>query len=158
MERHSASYPNLQQGLVPSLRPLRLVRTFRTDFRPIPFFLQDLLAEAPCHSCSEQQGRLLDLVKNVQFQRPLDERCQGKLWFEIRRLLKKDTLSDESLFTDGRAVRNHLMRSIQKKEEEFPISPNPQTLLCLRAFAKKVELPVLRSPVVTLSLTRQTSS
>lgn len=156
MERTAASYS--REVPLPSLRPIRLVRSFRTDFRPIPTFLQDLLAEAPCHSCSESQGRIVDLLKNIQFHRPLDERSEGKLWFEIRRLLKKGTLANQSLFSDGRAVRNYLMRSIEVHEDTFPLSPDVSSILRLRALTKKLEAPTFPPPVVTLSLTRQISN
>ncbi len=154
MQRHSASYPNPDIQFPFCLRPIRLVRAFRSDFKPIPYFLQDLLAEAPCNSCSENQSRIVDLLKNIQFQQPLDERCEGKLWFEIRRLLKRDTLSDGHLYSDGRAVRNHLLRSIRSSEDFFPTSPS---VIRISQHTKKVEVPYLRSPVGTLTLTRQTS-
>jgi hypothetical protein len=154
MQRHSASYPNPDIQFPFYLRPIRLVRAFRSDFKPIPYFLQDLLAEAPCHTCSENQSRIIELLKNIQFQQPLDERCEGKLWFEIRRLLKRDTLSDGHLYSDGRAVRNHLLRSIRSSEDFFPTSPS---VIRISQHTKKVEVPYLRSPVGTLTLTRQTS-
>ncbi len=156
MQRHSASYPNPDIQFPLYLRPIRLVRAFRCDFKPIPYFLQDLLAEAPCHSCSENQSRIIDLLKNIQFTQPLDERCEGKLWFEIRRLLKRDTLSDSHLYSDGREIRNHLLRSI-RSDEDFPTSPQAVRVSHLRLTMKKVEVPLLHSPVGTLTLTRQTS-
>ena len=156
MERHSASYPNSEIQFPAYLQPIRLVRAFRCNFRPIPYFLQDLLAEAPCHSCSENQSRLIDLLKNIQTTFPFDEGQQGKLWFEIRRLLKKDVLSDASLYSDGRAVRNHLLRAVEDKDTT-PLSPFVVHISNLRGTAKKVEVPWLTSPVATLSLTRQTS-
>lgn len=157
MQRHSASYPNPDIQFPFYLRPIRLVRSFRCEFKPIPYFLQDLLADAPCHSCSENQSRIIELLKNIQFQQPLDERCEGKLWFEIRRLLKKNTLSDSSLYSDGRAVRNHLLRCIREEANVFPISPPAFYVRHMYVGTKKVELPSFRSPVATLSLTRQTS-
>jgi hypothetical protein len=88
----------------------------------------------------------------------LDERSEGKLWFEIRRLLKKGTLANQSLFSDGRAVRNYLMRSIEVHEDTFPLSPDVSSILRLRALTKKLEAPTFPPPVVTLSLTRQISN
>jgi hypothetical protein len=157
MQRHSVSYPNPDIEFPLCLRPIRLVRAFRSDFKPIPYFLQDLLADAPCHSCAENQSRIIDLLKNIQFQQCIDEGCEGKLWFEIRRLLKKDTLSDTSLYSDGRAVRNHLLASIKPKEDSFPLSPPAIRVSQLRGSTKKVEATFLKSPVATLTLTRQTS-
>lgn len=156
MERHSASYPNSEIVFPAYLQPIRLVRAFRCDFRPIPYFLQDLLSEAPCRSCSENQSRMIDLLKNIQSYHPFDDGRQGKLWFEIRRLLKKDVLSNDKLYSDGRAVRNHLMKAIES-EDTLPMTPSIHRLASLRATTKKVEVQVFKSPVGTLSLTRQTS-
>lgn len=156
MERHSASYPNSEIQFPAYLQPIRLVRAFRCNFRPIPYFLQDLLSEAPCRSCSENQSRVIDILKNIQTTFPFDEGQQGKLWFEIRRLLKKDVLSDEKLYSDGRAVRNHLLKAIEN-EEISPMSPSIYRLTFLGTITKKVEVQALKSPVGTLSLTRQTS-
>jgi hypothetical protein len=97
-------------------------------------------------------------LKNIQTTFPFDEGQQGKLWFEIRRLLKKDILSDDKLYSDGRAVRNHLLRVIEEKEKDTtPISPLVIHISRLRGMTKKVEVPWLKSPVATLSLNRQTS-
>lgn len=155
MERHSVSYPNPTIQFPVYLRPIRLVRAFRCDFRPIPSFLQDLLSEAPCRSCSENQSRMIDLLKNIQSFLPFDDGSQGKLWFEIRRLLKKDILSDALLYSDGRAVRNHLLKAIQDKDTT-PMSPSLVYFSQIHLGTKKVELQQLHVPG-TLPLTRQTS-
>lgn len=99
---------------------------------------------------------MIDLLKNIQSYHPFDDGRQGKLWFEIRRLLKKDILSNEKLYSDGRAVRNHLMKAIEN-EDTLPMSPSSHRLTFLRETTKKVEVQVLKSSVGTLSLTRQTS-
>lgn len=144
------------------LPPLRLVRSFRSDFRPIPSFLQDLLSEAPCCSCPESQSRLIDLLKNIQTFEPLDEGAQGRIWFEIRYLLKKKILTDRHLFDDGRTVRNYLLASVRKKtSNEFGIdvqSPRMVTLSCLREKVRKIEPLVSPTQQVRLTLIRQTSS
>jgi hypothetical protein len=157
MERHSASLPDLV-GLRPTYPPpIRLVRTFRSDFRPIPPFLQDLLAEAPCSSCSDNQGRIIDLIKHIQTAQEIDEGCQGKLWFEIRRILKQDVLSNHHIFTDGRALRNHLLKFVNTGEDRMPLSPINLRISNLRVRVQKFE--PIRSPIAqpSLPLQRQTS-
>lgn len=157
MTPHSVSCPDLAKAMSPHLYPIRLVRSFRTDFRPIPSFLQDILAEAPCISCPEKQGRIIDLLKNIQTQAEFDSGAQGKLWFEIRRILKKDILADAHMFTDGRAVRNYLLKQIAETEDMIPLSPANTSLSTLRLRAVKLEPLVSPNGMLKLTLTRQTS-
>lgn len=111
------------------LVPLRLMRSFRSGIEPIPYFLQDLLAEAPCSSCPEHSSRLLDLLKNIQFHSNIDSGAEGRLWFEIRSLLKSRVLADNHIFADGRAVRDYLLSHLKPKcpqtfcMPEGPVSP-----------------------------------
>jgi hypothetical protein len=98
---------------------------------------------------------MIDLLKNIQSFLPFDDGSQGKLWFEIRRLLKKDILSDALLYSDGRAVRNHLLKAIQDKDTT-PMSPSLVYFSQIHLGTKKVELQQLHVPG-TLPLTRQTS-
>lgn len=156
MEKKSASFSDFV-GVSNYPPPIRLVRTFRSDFRPIPTFLQDLLAESPCFSCPEKQGRILDLLKHIQTSQDIDTGCQGKLWFEIRRILKKDLLEDNHIFTDGRAIRDILLHSVSSKSFLEPVSPIHLRVSRVRSRAKKFEPLRTPSSSPTLIVQRQTS-
>ena len=159
MDRQSASSTHLQESRTLFFPPpIRLVRTFRSDFRPIPFFLQDILSDSPCATSTDNQSRIIDLLKNIQLHQAFDQGSQGKLWFEIRRLLKKDILSDSTLHSDGRLVRNYLMKSIEHTDNDTLLPRSPSILFFkVRSTTKKLEIPTVATPVATLSLNRQTS-
>ena len=141
--------------------PPRLVRTFRTDFRPIPYFLQDLLAEVPCRSCSDNQSRIIDLLKNIQTYGIIDCGSEGRLWFEICRILRKGVMADTHIFNDGRQIRNHLAKQTQPKDlatfgrPEFldPLSPFTRHNFRIGKFENLLHPP----PSTLLILTRQVS-
>lgn len=159
MEKKSASYSDFV-GVVTATSyppPLRLVRTFRSDFRPIPSFLQDLLAEAPCFSCPDNQSRIIDLLKHIQTSQDIDPGSQGKLWFEIRRILKKDLLADNNIYSDGRAIRDLLLTSVRNKTFLEPVSPIHLRINRLKFRAKKFEPLTTPLPSPSLSVQRQTS-
>ena len=175
MTSHTKSCPDLATVLPPILAgpihlpPLRLVRSFRCNLaQPIPTFLQDLLADKICATCPEKCGRIIDLVKNIQTYGVLDTGAEGRMWFEIRKILKSDVLKDDRLFEDGRAVRSVLEKRLQPKHVECfgtleimgPISPIHVTLRRLRgrSAAEKVEAvltPTLKAPSF---IYRQTSN
>lgn len=145
------------------LPPLRLVRSFRSDFRPIPTFLQDLLSEAPCTSCPDSQGRIIELLKNVQSLEPLDAGAQGRMWFEIRYLLRRKILHDRHLFDDGRVVRNYLLAHVRTTNGSEVVdlavtSPKAILISRLKEQARKFEPLVSPTTKAGLTLTRQTSS
>jgi len=153
MEKHSASYSDLELVLPHYLPPLRLMRTFRCNFQPIPFFLQDLLVGCPCSSCPDNLSRIIDLLKNIQTYQPLDIASQGKLWFLIRRILKRDLLANDQVFSDGRAIRELLLSALPPQEIRHPISP-----VHLYFAGEKVEPVFAQLERPRLPLTRQTSN
>ena len=98
-----------------------LVRTFRTDGRPIPTFLQDLLVDWACRVPSDHLVRLNDILKHVQWTLTLNSFDQGKIWYTVSKILKKDLLSDEFIYRDGRDVRSILLGDVEYKTN--PYSP-----------------------------------
>jgi hypothetical protein len=169
MTSHTKSCPDLATVLPPYLPPLRLVRSFRCNLaQPIPTFLQDLLAEKICSTCPEKCGRIIDLLKNIQTYGILDTGAEGRMWFEIRKILKSDVLKDDRIFEDGRAVRSILEKRLHPKHVECfgsleigsPISPLHITFRRVkgRPSAEKVEAllsPTLKAPSL---IYRQTST
>lgn len=107
-----------------------LIRTFRSDQAALPTFLQDILLDwvdrVPC----QQISRLIEILKSVQFSLRIDSFDQGKLWYCIRDILRKNLLADEHLFRDGRDVRSLVLQHMKHGTQFRPmvskvtVSPN----------------------------------
>lgn len=114
--------------------PIELVRTFRCDNVPLPSFLQDFLVDMSTRVSCRHLLRLRDILKHIQFSIDLEYFSEGKLWYILRDILKKDYLSDQETFRDGRYIRFLVLKKLKY---------NPQkTNLELSMFsprAKKIE-------------------
>ena len=86
-----------------------LIRTFRTDCKPIPTFLQDLLVDWSSRVPYEHLTRLNEIIKNIQCCVDLNIFDQGKIWYVVRNILHKGMLENDVLYRDGRHLRNILL-------------------------------------------------
>jgi hypothetical protein len=114
------SCPNLTIRLPP---PPPLIRTFASDFKPLPSFLQDTLVEWVQIAPADHINRMSHILQSIQYSSDMTPRTQGRLWHEIQYIFRKDVLSQENLYTDGRRVRNMLMKRLKNKTPHVLLSP-----------------------------------
>jgi len=102
---------------LPKILPpaIPLMRTFRSDCKAIPTFLQDLLVDWTSRAPCEHLARLHELLKHVQFCVALNMFDQGKIWYSVRGILQKGLLADEKFFRDGRQLRSLLLDDIHHR-------------------------------------------
>ena len=117
---------------------LPLIRTFRSDSRAIPSFLQDLLMDWTSRAPCEHLSRINELIKHIQYCVCLNSFDQGKIWYTVRSILQKGLLDDDMFFRDGRQLRSLLLNDIHKKVN--PYSPIHNNISAMR---RKQELNIM---------------
>lgn len=110
--------------ILPPPPPIELVRTFRCNNVPLSSFLQDFLVDMSSRVCCRHLLRLRDILKHIQFTVDEAEFDEGKLWFILRDILKKDYLSNDETFRDGRYIRFLVLTKLQlyKKKHNLEFS------------------------------------
>lgn len=98
--------------------PVELVRTFRCDNLPLPSFLQDFLVDMSTRVPCRHLIRLRDILKHIQFSIDFESFSEGKLWYILRDILKKDYLSDEETFRDGRYIRFLVLKKLKYNKQQ----------------------------------------
>lgn len=98
--------------------PIELVRTFRCDNLPLPSFLQDFLVDMSTRVCCRHLLRLRDILRHIQFSINFESFNEGKLWYILRDILKKDYLSDEDTFRDGRYIRFLVLKKLKYNQQK----------------------------------------
>jgi hypothetical protein len=114
------SCPNLTIRLP---EPPRLVRTFNSDFKPLPSFLQDTLVDWVQRAPADHIDRMSHILHSIQYSSEMTPRTQGLLWHEIQYIFRNDIFSQDNLYVDGRRVRNMLMKRLRTKASHGLVSP-----------------------------------
>lgn len=128
------SCPNLGGFLPP---PPPLLRSFRCDPKPLPSFLQESILDWMSSVPSEHIERMNDILRNIQFSQEMNLKVQGQLWFEIQHIFRRDLISQDDNYVDGRRVRLLLLKRLKNKTSHDILSP------CMTPCSYKRELGLL---------------
>lgn len=128
------SCPNLSTSLPP---PLPLIRTFRHDPKPLPSFLQESILDWMNHVPSEHIERMEHILRSIQFSQEMSLKVQGQLWFEIQHIFRRDLISQDDNYVDGRRVRILLLKRLRTSSSHHLLSP------CMTPCSHKRELGLM---------------